>query len=124
MTPRSWGGSIHNFRRTATRDTVLRGRPIAAGQKAVTFYTSATRDEEVFADPFTFDIRRTPNEHLAFGGGGPHFCLGAGLARAQIKALIRELLLRHPGFGVTGEVRRLRSDFINGIKHLPVRFDA
>ncbi|MEU4126145.1 MULTISPECIES: cytochrome P450 [Streptomyces] len=119
-----WGGSIHNFRRTATRDTVLRGRRIAAGQKVVTYYTSANRDEEVFGDPFTFDIRRTPNEHLAFGGGGPHFCLGAGLARTQIKALIRELLRRHPDFGLTGEVRRLRSDFINGIKHLPVRFGA
>ncbi|MFE6844928.1 cytochrome P450 [Streptomyces sp. NPDC057686] len=118
-----WGGSIHNFRRTATRDTVLRGRAIAAGQKVVTYYTSANRDEGVFADPFVFDIRRAPNEHLTFGGGGPHFCLGAGLARTQIKALIRELLVRHPAFGLTGEVRRLRSDFINGIKHLPVRFD-
>ncbi|MFD9727394.1 cytochrome P450 [Streptomyces sp. NPDC059072] len=117
-----WGGSIHNFRRTATRDTVLRGRPIAAGQKVVTYYTSANRDEDVFEAPFTFDVRRTPNEHLAFGGGGPHFCLGAGLARAQIKALVRELLLRHPDFVLAGEVRRLRSDFINGIKHLPVRF--
>ncbi|MEU9147093.1 cytochrome P450 [Streptomyces sp. NPDC048349] len=117
-----WGGSIHNFRRTATRDTVLRGRPIAAGQKVVTYYTSANRDEEVFADPFAFDVRRTPNDHLAFGGGGPHFCLGAGLARTQIKALIRELLTRYPDFGITGEVRRLRSDFINGITHLPVRF--
>uniref|UniRef100_A0AAU2JZB1 Cytochrome P450 n=1 Tax=Streptomyces sp. NBC_00049 TaxID=2903617 RepID=A0AAU2JZB1_9ACTN len=117
-----WGGSIHNFRRTATRDTVLRGRPIAAGRKVVTYYTSANRDEDVFADPFTFDIRRTPNDHLAFGGGGPHFCLGAGLARTQIKALIRELLTHHPDFAVAGEIRRLRSDFINGIKYLPVRF--
>ncbi|MFD7262734.1 cytochrome P450 [Streptomyces sp. NPDC059874] len=117
-----WGGSIHNFRRTATRDTVLRGRPIAAGQKVVTYYTSANRDEEVFDAPFTFDVRRTPNDHLAFGGGGPHFCLGAGLARTQIKALIRELLLRHADFELAGEVRRLRSDFINGIKYLPVRF--
>ncbi|MCM1972169.1 MULTISPECIES: cytochrome P450 [unclassified Streptomyces] len=117
-----WGGSIHNFRRTATRDTVLRGRPVAEGQKVVTYYTSANRDEEVFADPFAFDIRRTPNEHLTFGGGGPHFCLGAGLARTQIKALVRELLRRHPEVSLSGEVRRLRSDFINGVKYLPVRF--
>ncbi|MFJ7206581.1 cytochrome P450 [Streptomyces sp. NPDC098789] len=117
-----WGGSIHNFRRTATRDTTLRGRHIAEGQKVVTYYTSANRDEEVFADPFVFDVRRTPNEHLTFGGGGPHFCLGAGLARTQIKTLVRELLRRHPDVTLTGEVRRLRSDFINGVKYLPVRF--
>ncbi|MEV6955862.1 cytochrome P450 [Streptomyces sp. NPDC051183] len=117
-----WGGSIHNFRRTATRDTVLRGRRIAAGQKVVTYYTSANRDETAFTDPFTFDIRRAPNDHVTFGGGGPHFCLGAGLARTQIKALVRELLTHHPEVTLTGEVRRLRSDFINGIKHLPVRF--
>ncbi|MDD9380920.1 cytochrome P450 [Streptomyces sp. ZAF1911] len=117
-----WGGSIHNFRRTATRDTVLRGQPVAEGQKVVTYYTSANRDEEVFADPFAFDVRRTPNEHLTFGGGGPHFCLGAGLARTQIKALVRELLRRHPEVSLAGEVRRLRSDFINGVKYLPVRF--
>ncbi|MEU4357424.1 hypothetical protein [Streptomyces virginiae] len=69
------------------------------------------------------DIRRTPNEHLALGGG-PHFCLGAGLARTRIKALTRELLRHHTDFELTGEVRRLRSDFTNGVKHLPVRFRA
>lgn len=87
------------------------------------YYTSANRDEQVFADPLAFDIHRTLNDHLTFGGGGPHFCLGAGLARTQIKALIRELLRPHPDFGLAGEVRRLRSDFINGIKYLPVRFN-
>ncbi|MER5931078.1 cytochrome P450 [Streptomyces sp. NPDC002054] len=117
-----WSGSIHNFRRTATRDTVLRGVPIRAGQKVVTYYTSANRDEEVFTDPFTLDVRRTPNEHLAFGGGGPHFCLGAGLARTQINSLIRELLRRHPEFALAGSPRRVRSDFINGLKYLPVGF--
>ncbi|WP_223837620.1 cytochrome P450 [Streptomyces venezuelae] len=117
-----WSGSIHNFRRTATRDTTLRGVPIRAGQKVVTYYTSANRDEDVFTDPFTLDVRRTPNEHLAFGGGGPHFCLGAGLARTQIKSLLRALLRRHSRIELTGTPRRVRSDFINGIKHLPVRF--
>lgn len=117
-----WNGSIHNFRRTATRDTEMRGVPIKAGQKAVLYYTSANRDESVFPDGDTFDLRRTPNEHLTFGGGGPHFCLGAGLARTQIKSLTRELLRRYPAMELTGEPKRMRSDFINGIKYLPVRF--
>ncbi|MFI9585682.1 cytochrome P450 [Streptomyces sp. NPDC052236] len=117
-----WNGSIHNFRRTATRDTEMRGVPIKSGQKAVLYYTSANRDESVFPDGDTFDLRRTPNEHLTFGGGGPHFCLGAGLARTQIKSLTRELLRRYPAMELTGEPKRMRSDFINGIKYLPVRF--
>ncbi|WP_329124922.1 cytochrome P450 [Streptomyces sp. NBC_01465] len=117
-----WNGSIHNFRRTATRDTEIRGVPVRAGQKAVLYFTSANRDEDVFTDPGVLDIRRTPNDHLTFGGGGPHYCLGAGLARTQITALTRELLRRHSEVELTGEPRRMRSDFINGIKHLPVRF--
>ncbi|MFE0101056.1 cytochrome P450 [Streptomyces sp. NPDC059009] len=117
-----WNGSIHNFRRTATRDTEIRGVPIRAGQKAVLFYTSANRDEDVFTDPGTLDLRRTPNDHLTFGGGGPHFCLGANLARSQIKALIRALVRRYPRIEPAGEARRMRSDFINGVKYLPVRF--
>lgn len=119
-----WGSSIHNFRRTATRDTVLRGRRIAEGEKVVTFYMSANRDEDVFPDPYTFDIHRTPNDHVTFGGGGPHFCLGANLARLQISSMIRELLRRFPAAEHTGPVRRMRSDFINGIKHMPLRFDT
>lgn len=117
-----WGSSIHNFRRTATRDTTLRGQAIAAGEKVVTFYASANYDEEVFASPNTFDIHRTPNDHVTFGGGGPHFCLGANLARLQITCMIRELVRRFPSAEHTGPVRRMRSDFINGIKHMPVRF--
>jgi cholest-4-en-3-one 26-monooxygenase len=117
-----WGSSIHNFRRTATRDTELHGRRIAAGEKVVTFYASANHDEEVFTDPYTLDIRRDPNDHVTFGGGGPHFCLGAGLARMQISCMIRELLRRFPAAEHAGPVRRMRSDFINGIKQMPVRF--
>ncbi|MBG0826436.1 cytochrome P450 [Planomonospora sp. ID67723] len=117
-----WGSSIHNFRRTAVRDTELHGQKIAEGEKVVTFYASANYDEKVFADPLTLDIRRAPNEHLTFGGGGPHFCLGAGLARAQITAMVRELLRRFPEAELTAPPRRMRSDFINGIKHMPVRF--
>lgn len=117
-----WNGSIHNFRRTATRDTEIRGVPVKAGQKAVLFYTSGNRDEAVFTDPDVLDLRRTPNDHLTFGGGGPHYCLGAGLARTEIKGLLRALLRRFPDVELTGEPRRMRSDFINGIKYLPVRF--
>ncbi|MET7466483.1 cytochrome P450 [Nonomuraea sp. NPDC005501] len=117
-----WGSSIHNFRRTATCDTELHGRRIAEGEKVVTFYMSANHDETVFADPYTFDIRRDPNDHVTFGGGGPHFCLGANLARLQITCMIRELLRRFPAAEHAGPVRRMRSDFINGIKHMPVRF--
>jgi cholest-4-en-3-one 26-monooxygenase len=117
-----WGTSITNFRRTATRDTELRGRTIAEGDKVVLYYTSANRDEEVFDDPNTFDVGRTPNDHVTFGGGGVHFCLGANLARAEIRAIMRQLVERLPDLEPAGEARRLRSDFVNGIKTLPVTF--
>jgi cholest-4-en-3-one 26-monooxygenase len=115
-----WGSSIQNFRRTTTRDVEVRGVPIKEGDKVVIFYLSANRDEEVFTDPDRFDMRRTPNEHLTFGGGGVHFCLGANLARSEIRGMMRELLRRHPGIELTGPVKRMRSDFINGIKFMPV----
>jgi cholest-4-en-3-one 26-monooxygenase len=117
-----WGSSIHNFRRTATRDTEIRGVPIAAGDKVVMYYASANRDEDVFPDPHTFDVGRTPNEHVAFGGGGVHYCLGTSLARAEIKATMRQLVERLPDLELAGPVRRLHSDFVNGIKTMPVRF--
>lgn len=116
-----WGASIHNFRRTATRDTEIAGQPIAAGDKVVIFYPSANRDPAHFTDPDVFDPRRTPNDHLTFGGGGAHFCLGANLARAQIRAMVRTFLRRFPDVSPAGEHRRMRSDFVNGIKYLPVR---
>jgi cholest-4-en-3-one 26-monooxygenase len=115
-----WGSSIQNFRRTTTRDVEVRGVPIKEGDKVVIFYLSANRDEEVFTDPDRFDMRRTPNEHVTFGGGGVHFCLGANLARSEIRGIMRELLRRHPGIELTGPVKRMRSDFINGIKYMPV----
>jgi cholest-4-en-3-one 26-monooxygenase len=117
-----WGTSITNFRRTATRETELRGRPIAEGDKVVLYYTSANRDEEVFEDPHRFDVGRTPNDHVTFGGGGVHFCLGANLARAEIRAIMRQLVERLPDLRLAGEARRLRSDFVNGIKTMPVSF--
>lgn len=119
-----WGSSIHNFRRTATRDTDLGGQPIAEGDKVVMYYMAANRDPEVFADPYRFDVGRTPNDHVAFGGGGEHFCLGANLARAEIKAVMRQLVDRLGDFELSGEVNRLRSDFVNGIKTMPISFRA
>jgi cholest-4-en-3-one 26-monooxygenase len=116
-----WSGSIQNFRRTATRATEIRGQAIAEGDKVVIFYASANRDEEAFENPDTFDIHRSPNDHVTFGGGGTHFCLGANLARMEIRTMMRELLRRYPNAEYTGEPRRMRSDFINGIKHLPVQ---
>lgn len=115
-----WGSSIHNFRRTATRDTQLHGVDIAAGDKVVIYYASANRDEDVFADPHTFDIARTPNDHVTFGGGGVHYCLGASLARAEIRATMRQVVERLPNIRLAGEPDRLASDFVNGIKRMPV----
>ena len=117
-----WGTSIHNFRRTATRDTELGGQAIAAGDKVVVYYMAANRDPEVFDDPYRFDVGRTPNDHVAFGGGGVHFCLGANLARSEIRAMTRQVVERMPDLELAGPVRRLRSDFVNGIKEMPVRF--
>ncbi len=109
-----------HFRRTATEDTELRGRTIRAGDRVVMWYPSANHDEEVFSDPFRFDIRRQPNDHLTFGTGR-HVCLGASLARLEVRVVFEELLRRVGSIELTGEPDRLRSNFINGIKHLPVR---
>ena len=117
-----WVTPVVHFRRTATRDTTLRGRAIAAGDKVVVFYSSANRDDEVFAAPDRFDIARTPNEHLAFGGGGAHFCLGANLARLEIRALFEQVLARLPQLRLAGPIERLHSNFINGPRRMPVAF--
>ena len=113
---------VMNFRRTATVDTDLSGHPIAAGDKVVFFHTSANRDEEVFDDPNSFDVGRDPNPHISFGGGGPHFCLGANLARMEINVMFEHLLDRIPDIAQDGEEQHLQSQFINGVKHLPVAF--
>jgi cholest-4-en-3-one 26-monooxygenase len=117
-----WGTSVHSFRRTATRDTEIRGVPVAEGDKVVMYYSSANRDEEVFADPETFDVTRSPNDHLTFGGGGVHHCLGASLARAQIGATMRQVVERLPDLAPAGPVTRLRSEVMNGITAMPVTF--
>jgi cytochrome P450 len=116
-----WISPVMHFRRTATRDAELRGQRIRAGDKVVLYYVSANRDEEIFADAHRFDVARAPNEHLAFGAG-EHFCLGASLARLEIKVMFEELLRRLPDIELAGPVRRLRSNFVNGWKEIPVRF--
>jgi len=113
---------VMNFRRTAMCDVTLSGTDIAAGDKIVFFHASANRDEDVFTEPDTYDVGRDPNPHLAFGGGGPHFCLGANLARMEIRVMFEHLLDRLPDIHQNGEVQRLQSQFINGVKHLPVAF--
>jgi cholest-4-en-3-one 26-monooxygenase len=117
-----WGTPVMYFRRTATRDVELRGTQIAEGDKVALWYISANRDEAQFVDPYEFRVERSPNEHIAFGGRGPHFCLGANLARAELRAIFQEILTRMPDMEPTAEPQRLRSNFINGIKHLPVEF--
>ncbi|MDL4775173.1 MULTISPECIES: cytochrome P450 [Thermomonosporaceae] len=107
------------MRRTVTRDTMLNDHEVKEGDKLLLYYGSANRDETVFTEPERFDILRDPNPHVGFGGPGPHFCLGAHLARREITVMFRELLRRHPGIRADGEPERLESNFINGIKRLP-----
>jgi cytochrome P450 len=109
------------MRRTVTRDYAMNGQDYREGDKAVLFYYSANRDEAVFTDPERFDITRAPNPHVGFGGPGPHFCLGAHLARRELTVMLRELLTRVPDI-TAGEPDRLLSSFINGIKRLPCQF--
>jgi cytochrome P450 len=107
------------MRRTLTRDFVMNGHAYAEGDKVLLLYQAANRDESVFTDPERFDVARSPNPHVGFGAAGPHFCLGAHLARREITAVLRELLTRVPGIRAAGQPDYLLSSFINGIKHLP-----
>ena len=114
---------VNFFRRTATADTELGGHSIAAGEKVVLWYPSANRDEGEFGPTADdFDIGRTPNHHVAFGAGGPHFCLGASLAKLEIKVMFTELARRLPDIHLTGPAQRLRMNLVDAIKHLPVEF--
>ena len=117
-----WATPVMEFRRTAMEDTEIGGVPIAEGDKVVVYYISANRDEAVFDDPYRFDIGRDPNPHIAFGGGGPHFCLGSHLARLEIRKVFEAIAARMPEIRPAGQPRRLQSNFINGIKELPVSF--
>ncbi|MEX2294071.1 MAG: cytochrome P450 [Acidimicrobiales bacterium] len=114
-----WATPVIHFRRTATEDGVRIGdKEFNQGDKVVLWYSSANRDAAVFDDPYRFDVGRTPNDHLGFGGPGPHFCLGAHLARREMTVMFRELAHRVPDIRAVGEPDRLQSNFINGIKHL------
>jgi cholest-4-en-3-one 26-monooxygenase len=117
-----WGTPVNVFQRTAQRDTVLGGQSIKAGQRVAMFYGSANFDEDVFTDPMRFDITRSPNPHLGFGGSGAHFCLGANLARLEIDLIFNAIADHMPDISLAGPPQRLRSGWINGIKHLPVRY--
>jgi cholest-4-en-3-one 26-monooxygenase len=117
-----WASPVMYMRRTARNDYEIRGETIREGDKVALWYIAANHDPEVFPDPHRFDITRHPNEHEAFGGGGPHFCLGSHLAKLEIKVMFEEVLARIPKMELAGDVARLRSNFINGIKHLPVRY--
>jgi cytochrome P450/nitrite reductase/ring-hydroxylating ferredoxin subunit len=112
---------VHHFRRTATRDVELHGARIERGDKVAIWYAAANYDEDKFADPYRLDVGREPNRHVTFGLGGPHFCLGAHLARLEIRIWLEEMLPYLPRLELTGEPVRLRSNFFNGIKRLPVR---
>lgn len=114
-----WATPIYQFRRTATTDIEMHGRTIRPGDKVTLWYISANFDETVIPDPHRFDVRRQPNDHLAFGRG-PHFCLGAGVARLQVRITFEALLPHLPRMSLAGSAERLRSSFIHGLKHLPV----
>jgi cytochrome P450 len=114
-----WSSPVMHFRRTVARDTALGGQALRAGEKVVMWYGSGNRDERVFADAYRFDVLRRPNEHVGFGGPGPHHCLGANLARREIRVVFREIFRRLPDLEITGEPALLRSNFIHGIKRMP-----
>jgi cholest-4-en-3-one 26-monooxygenase len=116
-----WATPVQYFRRAAVIDTEIGGNHIARGDTLALWFLSANRDEDVFPDPFKFDIHRTPNKHLAFGGGGPHFCMGSKLARLEVQILLEELTKRVPELTRLGPAKPLRSNNIHGVKHLPVR---
>ena len=115
-----WSSPVMYLRRNVTVDTELRGQTLRAGDKVALWYVSANRDEDVFEDPFRFDIERSPNDHLAFGAPGPHFCLGASLARLELRVLFGALARRFPVLRAQGAPAYLRSNVVAGIKHLPI----
>ena len=117
-----WGSPVMTFRRTATQDTVLREQEIKQGDWVLMIYSSGNRDERVFTDPYKFDLTRKPNPHVGFGGGGPHFCMGAFLAKMQLEAFFRELIFRAPSLRV-GQPEYLTGNFVHAVKSLPYTLD-
>ncbi|TQS43905.1 cytochrome P450 [Cryptosporangium phraense] len=116
-----WASPVYHFRRTATRDLELGGKQIAAGDKVVMWFASGNRDEDVFENPYAIDVTRTNVDHMTFGKGSPHLCMGNNLARMEIRLMFEELLPRLGSIEPTGDVTRIRSNFVNGIKKFPVR---
>jgi cytochrome P450 len=119
-----WSSPVLHFRRTATVDVELAGRTINAGDKIVIWYVSANFDEQVFEDPLGFDVSRRPNPHITFGGGGPHFCLGAHLAKLEVQIMFEALVKRVADMELTGPPERMRTNFTNALKRMPVRVKA
>jgi cytochrome P450 len=115
-----WASPVYHFRRTATRDVELGGQQVKEGDKVVMWFASGNRDEEVFGNPYDFDVARTDNDHVTFGKGSPHLCLGNLLARTEIRIMFEELIPRLAHIRLAGDVPRVRSNFVNGIKKLPV----
>jgi cytochrome P450 len=118
-----WASPVMTFRRTTTKEIELGGETLSPGEKVVMFYPSGNRDERAFDDPWKFDVTRSPNHHLGFGGGGPHYCMGASLARIQLNAIFGEMLEQIPDIEA-GEPELLRSAFIHGVKRMPCTFAA
>ena len=116
-----WASPVYHFRRTATRDVELGGQQIKEGDKVVMWFASGNRDEEVFENPYDFDVTRRNIDHVTFGKGSPHLCMGNNLARMEIRLMFEELIPRLKTIELNGEVRRVRSNFVNGIKTLPVK---
>jgi cytochrome P450 len=119
-----WATPVHHFRRTATADVEVGGKQIKENDKLSTWYISGNYDEELFDDPYSFDVGRDPNPQMTFGPGGVHFCTGAHLARLEIEIVFEEMIKRVAQFELTGEPERLQSNFFNGIKRMPVRLTA
>ena len=119
-----WASPQVHFRRTATADTQLAGVPIATGDKVVTWYVAANFDPAQFADPHRFDVGRSPNRHVTFGGGGPHLCLGQWMARLEVRVFLEAIVRRVDHLELAGPVERVRSNFINGVKRLPIAWRA
>jgi cytochrome P450 len=118
-----WASPVYHFRRTATKDVELRGKTIKAGDKVVMWWASGNRDEDKFDDPYTLDLSRFPNDHMTFGKG-THTCMGSNLARFEMRVLFETLLPRMVSIEQTGEIARVRSNFVNGIKRFPVRIES
>lgn len=116
-----WASPVYHFRRTTTKDVTLGEKNIKAGEKVVTWFGSGNRDDTVFPNPYDFDVTRNPNEHMTFGRGGPHMCLGNALARLEVKVMFEDLVHRISSMEHTGDVDYLRSNLINGIKKFPVK---